>query len=174
MQCWLRDEIPPLMKLTWRGRQTLNRWANKTIPESDKSSEDHQTRTSETAQRDGWFGAEGASAGSRTGRCKGSERKAGSTRCQTWREGGGLRAPAAGSRAGWRGWARSRRALKATVSLRSGFSSGCKGMLWEDFKGRIGCNLFIFQKTTLVAVKGGDISTVTMSGREARKMIFFY
>lgn len=51
-RCWafsggLESWESSLMKLTLRGRQTLNKWTKETISESEKYSEDHQTRRSE-------------------------------------------------------------------------------------------------------------------------------
>lgn len=57
-RCWvfsggLERWDSSLMKLTVRGRQTLNKWTNETISESEKYSEVHQTRRSEAKRLDG-------------------------------------------------------------------------------------------------------------------------
>lgn len=57
-RCWafsggLERWESSLMKLTLRGRQTLNKWTKETISEGEKYSEDHQTRRSEAERLDG-------------------------------------------------------------------------------------------------------------------------
>ena len=110
-RCWafsggLERWDSSVMKLTVRGRQTLNQWTNETISESEKYSEDPQTRRNEAKWLDGNIPTSERRVVCRQQDqqgCTGSGKSTGLACLHDRQKGSGPDHRWAGSRAAWRG-----------------------------------------------------------------------